>query len=455
MIAVTELVRAPLLATDAVVLVILSETVGHPSNVVNIYKELQDLKSKSTPREAHSLDISDLDPELENYLVSTSRLALDSPDTALLDSATTHSILRHPDYFQFKHSDFPWQTCELTTIAGKRNLKFKEGRTKLLLPRGTSITLAQAMYAPAAPRNLISYKDLQAQDVHLTTEGVQGEEAIKLRRRGDTLATATAGTTGLYSIKVCPPTDCAPLRQESAFTVTSFEPQKAIEGDDPAFRLQQDFVPARLLRDPDPAAGSKLQRLSTMTKANLGRKARVLSDASNCRQCPHSGPAVANWGTNIQAVDAVFVGDTPTKSGLWYGRLGHLSATMLRRMIPILEGHPLCTRDAEHTGRCSACAQRKFSISASQWKLPNEGGGEGGGEGGREGGRKGGREEGRKGGREGGRKGGEGERGEEERGRGGERERRREGEGGGGEGERGRGGEKERGRGGEREATYQ
>ena len=75
--------------------------------VVNIYKELQDLKSKSTPREAHSLDISDLDPKLENYLVSTSRLAPDSPDTALLDSATIHSILRHPNYFQFKHSDFP------------------------------------------------------------------------------------------------------------------------------------------------------------------------------------------------------------------------------------------------------------------------------------------------------------------------------------------------------------
>ena len=48
--------------------------------LVNLYKELKDLKSKSTSREAHSLDFSreaypadslDLDPEIENYLVST------------------------------------------------------------------------------------------------------------------------------------------------------------------------------------------------------------------------------------------------------------------------------------------------------------------------------------------------------------------------------------------------
>ena len=194
---------------------------------------------------------------------------------------------------------------------------------------------------------------------------MQGEEAIELRRRGETLATATAGTTGLYSIRICPPTNCVPLRHESAFAVTRFEPQKMTEGDDPAPRLRQDLVPTQLPRDSDPTIGSNLKRLSAMTKANLGRKARVLSDVPSCRRGPHSGPAVVNWGTNAQAVDVVFVGDTPTKSGLWHGRLGHPGATMLRRMIPLLEGHPLCARDTEHTGRCSACTQGKFSIRTS------------------------------------------------------------------------------------------
>ena len=298
--------------------------------LVNLYKELQDLKSKSTPREAHSLDLSreahsvdfsDLDPDLENYLVSTSKLAPDSLDIALLDSATTHSILRHPDYFQFEHTDSPWQTCELTTIAGKRNLKFKEGWAKLLLPGGTSLTLARAMYAPAAPRNLISYKDLRAQDVHLTTEGVKGEEAIELRRRGATLATATTGATGLYSIKICPPTGRAQSRQRSAFAVTDFEPRRATDGDDRAPGLRRDHVPARPLSDQDPVAGAKLKRSSAVIKANLRRKAQtVLSDAPPKRQRPHSGPAVVTWGTNAHAMDGVFVGNTPTKSGLWHGR---------------------------------------------------------------------------------------------------------------------------------------
>ena len=126
-------------------------------------------------------------------------------------------------------------------------MKFKEGWAKLLLPKGTSLTLARAMYAPVALRNLISYKDLRAQDVHLTTEGVKGEEAIELRRRGATLATATAGATGLYSVKICPPTGHAQSRQRSTFAVTNFEPPKAIDGDDRAPGLRRDHVPARII----------------------------------------------------------------------------------------------------------------------------------------------------------------------------------------------------------------
>ena len=252
-------------------------------------------------------------------------------------------------------------------------MKFKEGRAKLLLPGGTSLTLPQAMYAPTAPRNLISYKDLRAQDVHLTTKRVKGEKAIELRRRGATLATATAGATGLYSVKICPPTGRVQSRQRSTFAVTNYEPRRATEGDDRAPGLRRDHVLARPLSDQDPAAGTKLKRSSIGVQADLRRKAQsVLSNAPPKRQRPYSGPAVVTWGTNTHAMDAVFVGDTPTKIGLWHGRLSHPGATMLRRMIPILEGHPLCMRDAEHTGRCSACAQGKFSIKASQWKLPHE-----------------------------------------------------------------------------------
>ena len=332
---------------------------------MNIYKELQDLKSKLVPQEAHSLDIQDLDPKLENYLMSTSKMAPDRPDTALVDSATTHSILRHSQYFQFEDCNRAWQTCELTTIARKRNFKFHEGRAQLLLLGGTPLTLAKAMYALAAPHNFISYKDLRAQGIHLTTELVQGKEAIELKRRGETLALAKVGTTGLYSVKISPPTSCAPSRQECAYAVTRSEPQRALGGQDPAPGLWRDFVLVRLQRDLVPSTGLDLKRLSALTQANLGRKACVLSDAPSCRFGPHREPVVATWGTNTRVVDVVFVGNTPNKSRLWHGRLGHPGATILRRMILLLEGHTLCVRDAEHTGRCSACAQGKFTLRAS------------------------------------------------------------------------------------------
>ena len=113
-------------------------------------------------------------------------------------------------------------------------------------------------------------------------------------------------------------------------------------------------VATRGIRDLDPVARSDLKRLSALTKANLGRKACVLSNMPSCRFGPYREPVVANWGTNAQAVDVVFVGDTPIKSRLWHDRLGHLGATMLRRMIPLLERDTLCARDVEHTGRYSA-----------------------------------------------------------------------------------------------------
>ena len=61
------------------------------------------------------------------------------------------------------------------------------------------------MFAPRAPLNLINYKDLRAQGIHLTIVLVKGDEAIKFKYRGETLALAKVGTNGLYNIKIsCP-----------------------------------------------------------------------------------------------------------------------------------------------------------------------------------------------------------------------------------------------------------
>ena len=84
-----------------------------------MYKELQQLKSKQ--REAHTLDASMLD-DTKNYMVSHTSLdprvsfgvvvldivprvsllaASTHPEVAMLDSETTHTILKDPLFFSF------------------------------------------------------------------------------------------------------------------------------------------------------------------------------------------------------------------------------------------------------------------------------------------------------------------------------------------------------------------
>ena len=71
--------------------------------VASMYKELRLLKSQK--RETHTFDafsLDDMNKELENYLVSVPRFPVPDLVIALLDSATTHTILRSPEYFKFE-----------------------------------------------------------------------------------------------------------------------------------------------------------------------------------------------------------------------------------------------------------------------------------------------------------------------------------------------------------------
>ena len=42
---------------------------------------------------------------------------------------------------------------------------------------------------------------------------------------------------------------------------------------------------------------------------------------------------------------------------------------MMRKMIPILTGHDLCTSDAERVEECTLCIKRKLIRQPSQWKV--------------------------------------------------------------------------------------
>lgn len=64
--------------------------------------------------------------------------------------------------------------------------------------------------------------------------------------------------------------------------------------------------------------------------------------------------------------------DTTAKPDLWHRRLGHLSETVFRWMLPLVVGHNLNVSDAHKTTECIACIQGKFSKSPLSGNfLPN------------------------------------------------------------------------------------
>jgi transposase InsO family protein len=124
-------------------------------------------------------------------------------EMALLDSATTHTILRDPLFFSFSGNNTEaWQVCKMLTIAGRRDFKFREGQAKIVLPGGATLLIERAIYAPSAHRSLISFKDLRAHGDHTFTVVKGHSEALELLQGTAVIATAYAGISGLYELPI-------------------------------------------------------------------------------------------------------------------------------------------------------------------------------------------------------------------------------------------------------------
>jgi hypothetical protein len=124
-------------------------------------------------------------------------------EMALLDSATIHTILRDPLYFSFSGTQTKaWQSCDLLTVAGRQNFQFREGWASIVLLGGTTFRIEHAMYAPSAHQSLISVKDLRAHGIHTFTTVKGDSEALELRQGPKVIATAYAGSSGLYELSI-------------------------------------------------------------------------------------------------------------------------------------------------------------------------------------------------------------------------------------------------------------
>ena len=56
------------------------------------------------------------------------------------------------------------------TISGPTNLIEGRGRAPIVLPNGTEVTIAEALYSPRSSRTLLSFKDIRASGYHVETK---------------------------------------------------------------------------------------------------------------------------------------------------------------------------------------------------------------------------------------------------------------------------------------------
>ena len=205
----------------------------------------------------------------------------------------------------------------------------------MLLPGGTPVLCERAMYSPNAPRSLISYRDLRANEIHITTAQVGSEEALELKRGLSVLATAKARANALYEIKI---------KCNHEWVTT--KPGGTPIGSKPSLKHLESVANSRSSTECGKStkcgAGTlELERPSVDAAILGGSKLKT-----------KLGPG--------QLASSAYSVEIPTRIQTWHNRLGHPVTTMFRRMIPTLTGHTICPSNAGKIGGCASCSQRKF-----------------------------------------------------------------------------------------------
>lgn len=90
----------------------------------------------------------------------------------LVDSGTTHTILKYNDCF----INITPKVNSLTTISGPSTLV--SGLAQFLLSNGTVLTINEALYCPNSNQNLLSFKNIRKNMFHLETTRENGIEYI-------------------------------------------------------------------------------------------------------------------------------------------------------------------------------------------------------------------------------------------------------------------------------------
>lgn len=122
----------------------------------------------------------------------------------LLDSGTTHTILKNKEYF----SKLVMFQADVNTISGTSKLIEGSGKACIMLPNGTKLVINDALYSSKSRRNLISFRDVRKNGYHLETMMDSQKEYLCITEnkcgKKFICEKLPAYLSGLYLIDTCP-----------------------------------------------------------------------------------------------------------------------------------------------------------------------------------------------------------------------------------------------------------
>lgn len=96
-------------------------------------------------------------------------------DICLLNSATTHTILKNQKFSSELSENF---SAKVSTIAGSANIIDGPERAHIILPNGTHIFIQNALYSSNSKRNLQSFKDIRMNGYNIETINENNKEYL-------------------------------------------------------------------------------------------------------------------------------------------------------------------------------------------------------------------------------------------------------------------------------------
>ncbi|PIM98031.1 hypothetical protein CDL12_29492 [Handroanthus impetiginosus] len=119
-------------------------------------------------------------------------------DICLIDSGTTHTILKNKNYFAY----LKLGEINVNTISGSVKLIEGSGRANVWLPEGTKLVIDNAIFSSKSRRNLLSFKDIRRNGYHIETMNDSNVEYLCIIINQRVIEKFFSFSSGIYYTKI-------------------------------------------------------------------------------------------------------------------------------------------------------------------------------------------------------------------------------------------------------------